>query len=379
MIPAVNDQRSNPAPIQPEAEADIDADFVNGIYLSMGSTVAVGDITNYSTDRIFAGIGMAGFDNLWNVSGATSTSNPSAALLNDALAIVLSGNFTMVLEWHNYNGNFGHLFHVADAGDTSAHRFVGYDFSWNYFWVFDWLNPGGDNRERDITKDGDTPIYLTQGNHVVAITRTDEYLALSIDGGLLKKVTADQHTFAALGLTDAVLMGLIAGIDGDLLVGRLRLFATPQGDEFLPGLSNEVTVLTSPANQYFVAAETITSGQTLDGRTFGADDEDDPADTDEDWQPSVWFKFVAPATASYDIEIINVMGNIIGGAEFAGWVIDIYNGGPAYGDLNLVAQAFASPWPTPPSYTLAATSGTTYWFKVYGDSVGEGIFQISVS
>lgn len=383
MIPAISDQRTNPAPILPETEADIDIDFVNELYLVGETSEPLSQLIDYlyASDFIINGIGLVGFVDVWNVSGSMfpAGGNPAPDILNEALAILLTGNCTIVMEWHNYRGNFSQLFAVSpnsNAESDSQNAFGCYDYSWNYFFLFDELNPGGDWRSRQIDKGADTPDYLDAGIHAVAITRKDEYLSVSINGGIVKKVTLTQHDFSVM--VNAWLAGPGPNVEGDIVIGRVRLYETPLDDEFLPGLA-QATVLAEAPNQYFADAQTITSGQTLDGSTFCADDVDDPSDTDEDWQPSVWYKFVAPATTNYTIDILNSIGNIIGGAEYNGWVLDIYDGGPSYASLNLIDQAFASPWPTPPSYTLAATSGTIYWFKVYGDGSGEGIFQISVS
>lgn len=366
MIPAINDQPRQPVPTAPLVDATVDADFVNGIYEALGSPVTLADVTDYDSGKVYAGIGLVFYASLYNYEDEVFDPNPAAALLNDLLDTLLTGNFTVALEWHSSIFNSCEPLYVSDGADN---RMAVQDGTEDYFNVFDQLTVDLDPRIRQITQSGG----LSQGIHGVAITRTDEVIYRSIDGNVVEVAIADQHSFTAGGMTSAWLGGQ-EDVAGATVIGRIRIYSTPITDFATLKYLAIPSVLTSPSNDSFVNAQSISLDETLTGRTFCATVQTgEPEGEYNDVYSSAWWSFEAPDTETY---AISLNGSDLQGAGRVGWIIDVFTG-TDFDDLTLIASS--TDWPAAPTLDLDATIGVIYYIRIQGNGSGEGLIEIIVA
>jgi hypothetical protein len=197
---------------------------------------------------VIPGVGLVVFSFYYDPDTDTFPDGNLVPLVGSMLAKLLTGNFTYVVEFHAQHGEFADVLRVSVVGDTTGKRAAIESSTGDYFLAFDLLLTGVDDDvfERDLTMDADVPDSLLHGIHVVAFTRTDDRLAISIDGGVVKFNSDPQASFDSIPLTHAWLGGDSPAPYGQVLIGRIQVF-DPQDDEALPGLS-VVTVMTPPAN-----------------------------------------------------------------------------------------------------------------------------------
>lgn len=376
MMAGVLDQAANPPPIDTSEQALVDLDFINGVYLENGSSVALSTLLDYNTDFIENDIGLWVYTFLWDFDTEMILPNPVPQIIGSGLSALLTGNFTVVIEWATYRNNFAAPIGVADATFGSGKRFAIEDSTSNYFLAYDWLQPGVTGIERDITKDSDTPDSLQEGIHVIALTRTNSYMSASIDGDLVKTVTEEQFGFSEIPLTNAWIGGDNDDSYGNILVGRIRIYDTPIPDENLTALS-VVTVMTPLAHDDFNGAIEVFVDTPYEGHTFGSTHESgEPTDSGAQ-DTTVWHKFTALATDSYDISLA---GSDQQGAGSFGWLICVYTlSGMVEVITDLVPFDSAYGYPDPPTLTISATSGTTYYIRLGGDGGEWGHYNLEIT
>jgi hypothetical protein len=191
-------------------------DFVNGAYSVAGVPVTAADIID-QPGLVDPGNGLMIPDQ-----------DSAVAMIGDLLALVLTANWTIVVEWEHYD-NTGNVYPlvVSGAGDDNSIVLRRYAFSY----AMDAQDFAGPNF-REAT-DGE---QVLEGVHRVAITRTDAKLAFSIDG---RAVVSDTSSSFSLSPTGAVLGDYGGGgimQDFAMAIRSLRVLA-PQADGALPGLS----------------------------------------------------------------------------------------------------------------------------------------------
>lgn len=376
MMAGVLDQAANPPPIDTEEEAIIDFDFVNGVFLADGSPVAMSTNLDYNTDFIETGIGLWTHSFLWDFVEEEELPNPMPEFTGAALAALVSGSFTIVIEWATYRNNFAQIIGVADSLFSSGKRFAIEDSTSSYFLAYDWLQPGMTGIERDLTKDSDSPDSLQAGIHVIALTRTNDHISCSIDGALVKTSVVEQFGFAEIPLTHAWIGGRGDISFGNTVIGRFRIFSTPIPDENLTALS-VVTVMTPIANDDFDGAIEIFIDTPVTGHTYGATDQVAAEGEPTGQETSVWYKFTALATDSYDISMA-ATGQVQGAGAY-GWEIHVFtlSGGVEVSDLVSFDSAYD--YPDPPTLTISATMGTDYYIRIGGSGGEYGHFEFEIT
>lgn len=376
MIPAINDQATLPAPPTLESVAIVDADFVNGIYDGDGIST-FSDLTSYTSDYIYPGIGLVSFQFFYDYDTDTSSDGLSVPLIGSFLAKLLTGNFTYAIEFYAANNEFADLVRVSTSIALDSTLALEVPIN-NYVLLYDSINPAGDPPliDRDVTIDDQEPDSVPPGIHAMAFTRTDGRLVLSIDGGAVIRNEDDSYPFsdADPAFTNAWIAGDNTSY-GQVVFGRIRIFDSLD-DSFLPGLSLP-TVLSSPVNDDIANATVINVGETLTGHNFCATREmGEPAHAlvGNNAFATVWWKLELGLTG-------DVTFDLDGSEELAGWgfAIAIYtsSGGPDVTLLTEVASA-SDPWPYP-AVTFSGVSGTTYYIAISGQFGGLGMINLNCS
>lgn len=195
---------------------------------------------------------------------------------------------------------------------------------------------------------------LSPGRHKIAVTRTDAKLVISVDASAIASDTNNQPT--AGFLTDAAFGGISGStISQSSHIRSLTLYA-PQDDGVLPTLSSGFANEALP-NDNFANAITISVGDTIYASNFTATKQSgEPNHAGNAGGASVWWKFVAPATASYHIDL--------SGSDFD-TTLGVYTGA-AVGALSTIASDDDSGAGSTSALSFSATSGVTYYIAVDG-------------
>jgi hypothetical protein len=188
------------------------ADFVNGTYLTTTATLTAADVVS-APGQVASGTGLAIDD--------TNT----VELIGDIAALLLAGDWTIVLAWSKA-GSFCHPLHIQDSADDNPRLALEDGASW-------WLAydvSGGAGTERDAEDD-----FAHGTSSVAAITRTDAKLKASYDGRAVLGSSAASSGFAA-GINRVLLGGDSSGSYGDMTLKKIVIYPA-QDDAALPGLS----------------------------------------------------------------------------------------------------------------------------------------------
>ncbi|TPN44858.1 hypothetical protein [Mesorhizobium sp. B1-1-7] len=148
------------------------------------------------------------------------------AIIGDMLDILLTADWTIVIEWDHFDDN-GNIYPLVLSGPGSDNSIVLRRYAFSF--AMDLQDYSGSNF-REAT-DGEV---VGDGIHRVALTRTDAKLAFSIDG---RAVVSDTSISFGISPTSAAI-GDASGILGDIAITiRSLTVLAPQDDSLLPSLS----------------------------------------------------------------------------------------------------------------------------------------------
>lgn len=193
-------------------------DFITGDYWIGQTRVGPGDVIDQPSF-----IGAAGLQ-------IVDTQPNPTHIIGQFLALLISMNWTMVLEWADvFAGSQSLPIWIADTS-TAAIEQTFLESNETSIDVYDQPIPGTD---RQVTKTG---LAAMPGTRRAAITRVNSKLAVSVNGGAVTSDTAG--TGAVTGYDAASFGGRpdSSAIQLDVNIRRLILYA-PQADALLPSLS----------------------------------------------------------------------------------------------------------------------------------------------
>jgi hypothetical protein len=346
-------------------------DFVNGHYI-YGSNHFTADQVVSQPWRIVPGVGLAKSN-----GDERDQDNNSCFLLGQWRDYLLTGSWTMVIEFGVLDAAIPVMIQTSDANVA-----LGFDYGQ---WYTDYEveqplsidffpDPSGFfGLERDMLWAGENDLSAVGFPQIncVATTRTDARAANSFNGSTAVAID-DQpvDSFASHGMDQVLLFSEVSGV-----IGRIVIYP-PQLDADLAALS-VVSVLTRPSNDDFANAATVGVGQTFGYTTYLATREVGEPDHFGDGdgvlaQPdgvTIWFKFTAPETRSYEVSLLGSQSD-----EISGFGVAIYTGA-AVNALTLVAKQtynynatiynetpvypLERAWDSP-KVSFAAVAGTTY-------------------
>lgn len=323
-------------------------DFINGAYLWGEDSLTADQFVDHP-ELIVPGVAL--------IHDAAGNGDDPFEFIGDFGAYLVAGDFTAVVEWIRVE-SFCEPLHIQDADNNPR---LGVEDGTSGFLAYD-LNVGN---ERDLTDNDPPGAGETCVRHVVALTRTSSKLVMSLDGeAIISNGSAQSGTF-----TNAYGGGGAGSSSGHLALGRIVLYP-PVDDADLPGLAVPA-VMQPPENDDFADAITINLDDTLTGHNFLATAEaGEPNHFSDGAGCSVWWKFVAPSTGNFTVDLAGSNDN------GWGWIVAVYTGS-AVNALSEVGSA--ADWPAGPSLTFAATSGTTYWIAVDSWDSSAGAIQIAVT
>lgn len=199
-------------------------DFINGVYYD-GAVATAADVIGEPQYITSSGLDLS-YDN------ESSAGEALVHLIGDALAAVLTLDWTIVLEYQEfYNNGQTNIFVLANGSVATEDEAV-----------LIYRGNAGDGLEAIILDRNDALASRTLGDltahgigtHRIAVTRTDSRMAISVNGGAVVTNETDLATVEVVNAT-------FGGTDGDFLSNdfNLRSFTVyaAQDDSALPGLS----------------------------------------------------------------------------------------------------------------------------------------------
>ena len=189
-------------------------DFVNGDYI-----FELSEPVNYTAAEVIStpaqitfGVGLV----------ATDAGDPSSEILAEFADYLATANWTIVIEWRRED-TFCVPFYMTDNDGGLPRIKIEDDEGSNWVFAFDQKT----SQERDL--------FRTQAAEVqaLALTRTDDFIAMSLNGGTVTQSTTDM---TGAVWTKAYLGGVDTGAFWNITVGRLVIYP-PQDNADLPALA----------------------------------------------------------------------------------------------------------------------------------------------
>lgn len=325
-------------------------DFVNEFYSFDSVTYTGADVID-TPSAVLAGCGLVILDQF--AAGVYSVK-----MLAPFSTFVLAGDWTLVFEYYCVTNNYTSMQLFISPATTPCiiEQVAG-------FVDFDEAN-GGNSRNIDtsITE------IVARSKVAIAATNNSAHIAMKLQGGSDGGIVTSGAQPSFVG-ADTYIGSRSTGSGGAGVLGRI-IFYDSQPDGDLSGLAVSTTLHLPAVNDNFSNAISLSVGVPSTSFNYMATSEGaEPNPDGNNGGATIWWRFTAPATQSYTIDLTASPDNAFGitVAVFTGSVVNA---------LSLVANTAAYPAPT---LMFSATSGVVYHIQVDGWGGGEGPLTIEVN